>query len=164
MISVFTLSISLMLAQAPAPAPAPDAKQADTERTEDVEILRRLLNERMNQGKQFQLVFGPIQLNTGETFHLKNPHINKEKFYANYDIAPNSPAAHTFDGIYLRGHGVVYTLKMTGGPGTTALQRATHLTTTCQHCHSVPPVPPENLAPEGKADTRLTDWDRLRNE
>lgn len=137
-IAVIALSLCVL------PLRAQEAKEA-TERTEDIEVLRRILNKSLGLTLQPSPVmsFGNVGSGIGrlgeplKTYGTQDLMIEPQirEVYAKPFIAP-------FDGIYLKGHGVVYTLKIpAGAPSTLVMGKEFGLSETCVKCHSLDVVP-----------------------
>jgi hypothetical protein len=129
------------------------------ERTEDVEVLRRILNK----------VLGlPNEMATTEREipnHGRGVTASDGRFYPGMDrVVTTSAPVGPFDGVYLPGHGVVYTLKVPAATGVVldAPAKAFGLLDTCLKCHAA--VPKDTVEPAASAAAPPTEWDRTRAE
>ncbi len=143
------------------PLRAQEAKEA-TERTEDIEVLRRILN------KSLGLYLTPVRFVdvTQKNNQLALPvplsfPAGDVEMVAKHTIAP-------FDGIYLKGHGVVFTLKIpTGASSPLNIGKSFGLSETCVKCHSLDVVP--KSAVEAALDVKegnkpYIEWLRIQDE
>ena len=190
--SVLPLFVAALAAGPLAAQPAkPDAAR-DAERAEDIEVLRRILNRGL--GLPDKVTAYPLSLvphvtasgttglaSGGAISGLLSPTLNlppaepgqSERvvvisglFDAGQLPAPRASGAGPFDGVYLPGHGVVFTLRVPEllsvilDPPT----KASYLAETCRKCHTTEPVSHTVLEPEGKAAAPESEWDRTRRE
>jgi hypothetical protein len=164
------LAAGLSLGQPPAGVvpkpPAADTRAA--EMVEDVEVMRRILNRSVGLPNEpasltgLQTTFNPMHndfgtnrsLSAGSTYYFGNQTPSQYKL------------ADPFDGIYLKGHGIVYTLKVKAGEqyAVAELHRQAGLATACSVCHAKEPVPAAKLEPQVPSQAQATEWDRTRND
>ena len=169
---------------------AQEAKEA-TERTEDIEVLRRILNKSLGLTPQVQNVdlraaepSGPFYptlvspLSDPAQFHLApfTAQNQSGRYVQNLLLRPTQadatritqPTIAPFDGIYLKGHGVVYTLKIpAGAPSPLNISKSFGLSETCVKCHSLDVVP--KAAVEAELDVKegnkpYIEWLRTQDE
>ena len=144
------------------------------ERTEDVEVLRRILNKVLGLPNQAVPHAMAGACNTCHTVDLtKHPgyHPNTTQFDAEFilrtqgrPVVPSPHAVGPFDGVYLPGHGVVFTLKIPAGVGVAldSPAKAFGLLETCLKCHTS--VPKDAVEPSPSAAKPATEWDATRAE
>jgi hypothetical protein len=141
-----------------------DAERA-VQRNEDVEILRRLLNKAAGLPDKLSVTPPPAADPFRPPPGWKEP----------VPVTSTSAAVSPFDGVYLPGAGVVFTLYVPAGAPTTAhadriglnsscgtchqpqvhISHATAVSlTTCTNCHSDVP----------KGEVQLSDWDRVKQD
>lgn len=173
-------------ANKPIPVPREElearARTQDAERTEDVEILRRILNHSLGlpihaatsapafpmngMGGGVPNSFVPLNnWNNGGGWSgpsLPQPNLNNQFWYSAAQATPVGP----FDGVSLPGYGVVYTLRI---PDKISLAldppaKSVGLAETCRKCHGTEPVSRDALEPAGDKANTPTEWDRTRQE
>jgi hypothetical protein len=172
---------------------AEQAARADVaaERAEDVEVMRRILNRAVGLPNEPVAVRQPqiyphVYPNvTPANQPVQRPLAPGETGLESWLLQPNVPntaaanplAAHLagvyrpihladpFDGVYLKGHGVVYTLKVKAGEQyfVQELRRHAGLAAGCTVCHVGVPVPAAKLEPVARSQAEPTEWDRTRN-
>jgi hypothetical protein len=148
------------------------------ERTEDVEILRRILNHSLGLPIHHAASLAPMLMNgmspgvanlfvpnngggwSGPSF--PQPALNNQFLYS----AAQTTSVGPFDGVSLPGYGVVYTLRI---PDKISLvldppAKSVGLAETCRKCHGTEPVSRDALEPAGDKAQPLTEWDRTRQE
>lgn len=139
-----------------------DAERA-AQRNEDIEILRRLLNKAAGlPDKAEVMVASPESLIQQGT---------PKASAGNRIVSPVGP----FDGVYLPGGGVVFTLHIPAGVPTTTHGDRIGLNSSCNTCHQpqvhVATGVPVSLATCAtchsevpKVEAQLSDWDRVRQD
>ncbi|OWK44445.1 tetratricopeptide repeat protein [Fimbriiglobus ruber] len=175
-------------------ATAQAQKQKEGERTEDIEILRRILNKTLGAPDGTAVIYWPIQnslLNEaydrapgnrppGDANAKGTTALLRPETGAYNPLFPNSNTIATFtynnastparaggdpiDGIYLAGHGVVFTLRIPASAGVTLHEpvKVVGLSEVCAKCHGeksqadiektmAPPPPP-------------TEWEQTRGQ
>jgi hypothetical protein len=172
------LSVALLLAsawpglaQSPAnPGSTPTAAQkVGTELIEDVEVLRRLLNKSLwmenaipesptiKASNPYNSWTPGLKLDIGEVFDVSRGGVVQRS-----TTSPVQPT-FSFDGVYLAGHGIVYTLKV---PRSTMKARAIfdhkpHSNAACSACHTTVEV---KTSPESVMTRVPTEWEAARDE
>lgn len=162
-------------AQTPEVVAKVDAKldaERSAQRNEDVEVLRRLLNKAagLPDKASVSVTEQPVQRTSSGTdsFRGGNAPVVMQ-------VSRSSAAAGPFDGVYLPGAGVVFTLHIPAGTPTTAHADRIGLNSACNTCHQpqvhVTASVPVSLAtcttchtevPKGEA--MLSDWDRVKQD
>lgn len=129
------------------------------ERTEDVEVLRRILNKVLGLPNQMIATEREVP-NTGRGVTLSDG-----SFHSGIDrlVTVSSPVG-PFDGVYLAGHGVVFTLKVPASAGVVldSPSKSFGLLDTCLKCHTA--VPKDAVEPAPSAAVPASEWDRTRAE
>lgn len=114
------------------PLRAQEAKEA-TERTEDIEVLRRILNRSLEITAQAPAPTSSSNLAAKP--YIDSVQLNLNNLSSEFVM---KPAITQFDGIYLKGHGVVYTLKIPASAhNALTITRSFGLSETCVKCHSL---------------------------
>ncbi|QEL15910.1 tetratricopeptide repeat protein [Limnoglobus roseus] len=148
------------------------------EMTEDVEVLRRLLNKAVG--------LDAIRLNAFSTFHPNAGVVNEvymelatppsgegapreattPAYYSlSRRVRSGADAGLQFDGVYLKGHGIAYTVRLAtldqaaAGPH----EKAAGMEVTCQNCHTAADATKFNLK-AAAAVKPPTDWEKARDE
>jgi hypothetical protein len=189
----------------PAAATPPDPA---AERTEDVEVLRRILNNSLGLPDKLAAVYqNYVPLNPGGFggqpgfggfggnlqgfggiggFHgggfsgdpggisgnpqgfvpANNPNVTFNQPLSGNTLVTSQPQIGPFDGVYLAGHGVVYTLHVPERLGfwLRPPDRAVGLADFCAKCHATEPTSRANLEPTAPAGKPASEWDRVRDE
>ncbi len=158
-LAVIALSLCLL------PLRAQEAKES-TERTEDIEVLRRILNMSLGISPKpapASVTFFNVGSKTeshGGTVTV-NPNLRTTEFIARPVIAP-------LDGIYLKGHGVVYTMKIpVGATSSLVMGKEFGLSETCAKCHSLDVVPKaavETVLNLKESNKPYIEWLRTQDE
>lgn len=167
----YTLALLLTasaVGRAPAQGPKPDPKAA--EMTEDVEVLRLLLNKAFGfprqQGGYPGLTLSPDHGTLpGGTSGGGSGFSPMSRTYSTHYQGALLPEA--FDGVYLKGHGIAYTIRLSTltRAAVPPHEKAAGLAVTCQNCHAADAVAKFNLAPPTPTASKpLTDWEKARNE
>jgi hypothetical protein len=156
-----------------------------TQRTEDIEVLRRILNRSLGMPDKVAVQprnqplttilpgsMNPNQLPAGplnQLYPTMDPYIRplntSPQAFDYFSNLPRTTAAYgPFDGVYLTGQGIVYTLHI---PENVALvldppARSVGLADTCRKCHEV--ISKGVLDGAATAETPLSEWDRVRRE
>lgn len=156
-----------------------DAERA-AQRNEDVEILRRLLNRAAGLPDKVQVsVESPARTNpndpappfsmmTDQYMPIWNERM--KEWEARNPLKPGaikvSSPVGPFDGVYLPGAGVVYTLHVPAGTPRTLDGDRVGLNSSCSTCHrnqvTVHTSPP--LLDVTKGEPTLSDWDRVKQD
>lgn len=156
------------------------------ERTEDVEVLRRILNRAFHLPDKatapLGAYFNPLdnrQFQGGTTGFNPNANFFPQNQLGGTGIHPNSPyqaltsgsstvltaapQIGPFDGVYLPGHGAVYTLRVPESVKVhlDPVSKAAGLAETCAKCHG---DAPQETAPAPSAAKPATEWDRTVGE
>lgn len=154
-------------AKAP-PKPSADPKAA-AEMTEDVEVLRLLLNKAFGFPRQQGGYPGLTLSPDGGAAPAGTPggagHPTWLRSLEPWQHGALLPEA--FDGVYLKGHGIAYTIRLSTltRAAVPPHEKAAGLAVTCQNCHAADAVAKFNLAPPPPtAGKPLTDWEKARNE
>jgi hypothetical protein len=154
-------------------------KQANAERTEDAEVLRRILNHSLGLPIQSATLTPSVPLINGFTPATPNsldhrsaggwsgpsfPQPGLNNLYTVY--ATQTTPVGPFDGVSLPGYGVIYTLRI---PEKISLvldppAKSVGLAETCRKCHSTEPVSRDALEPTSDNTSPPTEWDRTRQE
>lgn len=149
------------------------------ERTEDIEVLRRILNKSLSLGGKVDASCTACHVLSADEW-AQHPRqwqgfgepsvqgVGKHRlFIANSDILVASQGSHTallplFDAVYLSGHGVVFTLKVPASAGVVLdpANKTAGIIETCLKCHMTMAKP--DAAPSQAKPT--TEWDRARDE
>jgi hypothetical protein len=192
------------------PPPAlPDIDRA-AERTEDVEVLRRILNKSLGLPDKVTVNPNLVPYNPGgfggggisgfgggiqgfgggisgfggqpggiggiggfsghpqPGFIPANPNtgFNQPQLSTIYVAASPASQVGPFDGVYLPGHGIVYTLRVPEHVGIVLdpPSKAFGLAAMCLKCHATEPVSRAELEPPADKAKPPTEWDRTREE
>ncbi|HET6573403.1 MAG TPA: tetratricopeptide repeat protein [Fimbriiglobus sp.] len=170
---------------------APAVMDPAAERSEDIEVLRRILNNSLglpnkavaqNQMNPFYSTAQPSGFGGGGLggFGGQPGGLGGFGGHGGYGlggtalptfISPNpfivaQPGVSPFDGVYLAGHGVVFTLKVPEQAGVILdpPSKAVGLTETCSKCHATEPISRDALEPTLGTTKAPTEWDRTRQE
>jgi len=171
------LTAGLALGQPPAPPTPAEAAPAGkaAELTEDVEVMRRILNKAVGLPNEpaaaqalsrvypvSELLQHPQWLAPPPGYQ---PSSTAQQLSTINPVSTQVRLADPFDGVYLRGHGVVYTLKVRAGEQYTVekLTRQPGLAAGCTLCHATVPVPAGRLEPQARSQAEPTEWDRTRD-
>lgn len=142
------------------------------EMTEDVEVLRLLLNK--------SLGLSPLAEAHSKLIHLL-PRLPDSSaggstvgpplslpFDAAYPVGNAAPVLlESFDGVYLKGHGIAYTLRRSAassGLPLPAFEKVAGLAATCQNCHTADAVEKFHLTTAANTAKPPTDWEKARDE
>ncbi len=176
--SLLLLLPAVTFAQTPEVVAKIDAKldaERAAQRNEDVEILRRLLNKAagLPDIASVSVTEQPVQRFSGARDSLRDG--NAPTAPVVVQVARSSAAVGPFDGVYLPGAGVVFTLHVPAGAPTTTHGDRIGLNSACNTCHQTQAhaaVPASvSLAtcttchsdvPKGEA--QLSDWDRVKQD
>jgi hypothetical protein len=180
------LAAGLLLGQPPVSSrvTVPPTDNRTTEMVEDVEVMRRILNRAVGLPNEpatlvgLQSTLNPMHNDFGaqnrglwggntSLYPLNQPsNLNQTTNYYGNQASLSYKLADPFDGVYLRGHGIVYTLKIKSGDQyeVAELRRRAGLATTCSVCHAKEPVPAAKLEPQVPSQAQQTEWDRTRND
>ena len=139
-----------------------DAERA-AQRNEDVEILRRLLNKAAGLPDKATSHTQLIPALYGDGFG--SPELGRYVGDTKPRTVPES-AAGTFDGIYLSGAGVVFTLHVPAGGLLTANADRIGLNSSCYTCHrmNVSFTHPKSVLEGVQGEPVLSDWDRAKQD
>ncbi len=148
-----------------------DAERA-AQRNEDVEVLRRLLNKAA--GLPDKVSVSVTEQNVQRTSSGQDAFRGGNSPVV-VQVARSSAAVSPFDGVYLPGAGVVFTLHVPAGAPTTARGERIGLNSSCNTCHQpqVHAAHPISVSaatcttchselPKGEAV--LSDWDRVKQD
>lgn len=151
------------------------------ERAEDVEVLRRILNQSLglpNKVAAPQQTFVPLQQGgfggtmmqpggfggfqgggIGGLGAINQPVLGTTTVVTQPNIGP-------FDGVYLAGHGVAYTLHVPEQLGfwLRPPDRSVGLAEFCAKCHATEPTSRSELEPAAPAGKPTSEWERMRDE
>jgi tetratricopeptide (TPR) repeat protein len=142
------------------------------EMTEDVEVLRLLLNKSFGfPRKQTAAVHtGGTPMPYSAVFDATtgNPTAGSNLALTYHWATQHAagPSAESFDGVYLKGHGVAYTIRVSGH-SRDALpphEKTLALGVTCQKCHTWDAVAKFDLAAAATLAKPQTDWEKARDE
>jgi tetratricopeptide (TPR) repeat protein len=137
------------IGQEPLKPPKTASQQAATELTEDIEVLRRLLNQSLNLGSAKAQI-------------LLSPNVDSGQRWGNRVDDLRQLASLSFDGVYLSGHGIVYTLNVPQGAlkNWAQIERSTGLSVTCLQCHT---SIDEKWLSESVLPRSKTEWEATRD-
>lgn len=165
---LFLLSAALASAQTPEVVQKVDAKldaERAAQRNEDVEILRRLLNKAAG-----------LPDNVNPQTYKVDPESTPSYPKWRPDPATRPPVVGPFDGVYLPGAGVVFTLHVPAGAGVVADDSRLGLNQSCVGCHAgitahdrhhASPVVNQCSTCHDTAvspPSPLSDWERVRSD
>jgi hypothetical protein len=142
----------------------------NVERTEDVEVLRRILNRAIGLPHQ---ALPSATAEACAACHAGDLTTHGHAATVLNDFGSRAPArgpgwsphaVGPFDGVYLPGHGVVYTLKV---PASVKVildppAKSVGLLDTCLKCHAA--VPKDAVEPVASAAAPPSEWDHMRAE
>ncbi len=149
------------------------------ERTEDIEVLRRILNKSLGLGGKVDASCTACHVLSADEWAQHPPQWqgigelgvqgvgNHRSFQAHKDFLVASQGSHTaplplFDAVYLAGHGVVFTLKVPASAGVVLdpANKTAGMIETCLKCHTTM-AKPDSAPSQAKPPT---EWDRARDE
>jgi hypothetical protein len=138
-----------------------DAERA-AQRNEDVEILRRLLNKAAGLPNKASVHAELVPTPGGQG--IGSPELGQLIGDAKQRTVASTPVG-PFDGVYLPGAGVVFTLHVPAGvPKTTDGERV-GLNSACSTCHRPDvTVHTSSLVPHTSPEPRLSDWERVKQD
>jgi hypothetical protein len=176
--SLLLLLPAVAVAQTPEVVAKVDAKldaERSAQRNEDIEILRRLLNKAagLPDKASVSVTEQPVQRTSSGPDLLRGGNAPVV-----VQVARSSAAVGPFDGVYLPGAGVVFTLHVPAGVPRTVHGERFGLNSSCSTCHqpqvhvAVPaPAPSLSLAncttchsEMPKGEPTLSDWDRVKQD
>jgi tetratricopeptide (TPR) repeat protein len=160
------IAVPLALASQEKPAPQKPSVDKAAEMTEDVEILRHLLNKSVgleipnDRTSGTSTFHGISEIATTATILQTDLHGTEGRSYLFYSAYPQ------FDGVYLNRHGIAYTVRLSNLEQTVYArhERTGGLEATCLQCHQVDNVAKFQLQPAAAGSKPLTDWDKARDE